>query len=24
LWHRIFIESENVDAAKLQVEALVA
>jgi asparagine synthase (glutamine-hydrolysing) len=23
-WHRIFIESERVDAAKLQVEALVA
>jgi asparagine synthetase B (glutamine-hydrolysing) len=23
-WHRIFIESEHVDAAKLQVEALVA
>jgi asparagine synthase (glutamine-hydrolysing) len=23
-WHKIFIESENVDAAKLQVEALVA
>jgi hypothetical protein len=23
-WHRIFIESESVDAAKLQVEALVA
>ena len=24
LWHRIFIESERVDAAKLHVDALVA
>jgi len=23
-WHKMFIENERVDAAKLQVEALVA